>query len=150
MGIVNLNTFGVLPICINTYSVDGQQIEEAQGVFIHSGMALGDGTVHAWTDPDRGSSHVDVPVYGAIDPAAIGSFLCQTCLDSFGETLSIRETPAEIALVNFSTRELRPLVDTCTWFTVGDFAVDCDFQESGEIDLLIYYAPPRFQEPANH
>ena len=49
---------------------------------------------------------------------------------------------------SISPREsLQPLVETCPWFTFDNFAVDVDFQDDGGIDLLIYYAPPRFQIP---
>ena len=58
----------------------------------------------------------------------------------------VRDTPSEIAVVNFSTRELRPLIESCTGFGLGNFSLHCDFEEDGGIRVLIYYAPPRFAE----
>ena len=115
-------------------------------MLIHEGTATGERYLPAWTDPDRGNSHVDISPGEAIDPEAVGAFLCQKCLDTFCEHYFVRDTPPEIAVVNFSTRELRPLVETCPWFTFDNFAVDVDFQDDGGIDLLIYYASPRFQD----
>ena len=115
-------------------------------MLIHEGTATGERYLPAWTDPDRGNSHVDISPGEAIDPEAVGAFLCQKCLDTFCEHYFVRDTPPEIAVVNFYTRELRPLVETCPWFTFDNFAVDVDFQDDGGIDLLIYYASPRFQD----
>lgn len=147
VGLVNVNTFEVFPLPINTYGPDGLQIKEAQGVAMFGSMTLGDFHVTAFTDPDRGSSHVDIPAGGGtIDPEAVGAFLCQDCLDAFAEQIFVRDTPSEIAVVNFSSRELRPLAEQWTGFGLENFYVHCDFEENSEIGLLVYYAPPRFQE----
>jgi hypothetical protein len=34
------------------------------------------------------------------------------------------------------------MVDTCPWFSVGEFGVDCEYKENGDIDLLIHYIAP--------
>lgn len=147
VGLINVNTFEVFPLPINTYGQDGRQIKEAQGVAMFGSMTLEDLHVTAFTDPDRGSSHVDIPAGGGtIDQETIGAFLCQDCLDAFAEHIFVRDTPSEIALVNFSTRELRPPVEQWTGFGLEDFYVHCGFEEDGEIGLLVYYAPPRFAE----
>lgn len=112
----------------------------------YGSVALGDRNLSVMADPDRGDAHVAIPERGGIDPEAIGTFLCQDCLDVLAERLLVRDQPSEIAVVNFITRELRPLAERCPWFTLDNYAVDCDFQENGGIGLLIYYSPPRFQE----
>lgn len=147
LGLVSVNTFEVLPVSINTYDWDGTQIKEAQGVFLSGGGHLGESIVHTFTDPDRGDSHVDIQdVGGSVDPEAIGNYLCKDCLDAFAGRYFEDDGPPEVAVVNFKTRELRPLVRSCPWFTFDNFAVSCDFQEDGSISLLFYYCPPRFQE----
>ena len=146
VGIINVNTFEVMAVKINAYDWDGNQIKEAQGVAIMGGGYLGESLIHTFTDPDRGYFHITV--YNeerTIDPEAIGAFLCQDCLDAFASRYFEDETPAEIAVVNFAAREIRPLVESCPWFTFDNFAVACDFQEDETISLLIYYCPPRFQ-----
>ena len=45
--------------------------------------------------------------------------------------------PTEIALVSFSDRELRPILETTGWFTIGNFAAECDFSSDGGIDIFI-------------
>ena len=147
VGLVNVNTFDVLPVPINTYGRDGQQIKEPQGVAMFGGAALGELRVTTFTDPDRGNSNVDIPAGGGtVDPKAIGAFLCQDCLDAFGKKIFVRDTPSEIAVLNFTTRELRPLVETYVGFGLDNFSVHCDFEEDGAIGLVIYYSPPRFQD----
>lgn len=148
VGIINVNTFEVMPIKINTYDWNGTQIEEPQGAFLLKGGYLGKSVVHEMTDPDRGDSHIDIQyVKGAIDQDAISSFLCQDCLDIFVSNFGRDETPPEIAVVNFATREICPLLKSCPWFSFDNFAVGCDFQEDKTISLLIYYCPVRFQKP---
>lgn len=146
LGLVNMNTFEVLRVEINTYDMYGVQLEEARGVCLTGGGYLGESLIHIFTDPDRGYSHITV--YNeeqTIDPEAIGTFLCQDCLDAFASHYFEDETPSEIAVVNFAAREIHPLVSSCPWFTFDNYAVDCDFEEGGKIGLLIDYCPPRFQ-----
>ena len=146
VGLVNVNTFDVYSLDINLYDRSGQQIKEPQGYMKFGSVALDDRNISVMVDPDRGDAHIKISEGGSIDPEAIGTFLCQSCLDAFGERLCVQDTPAEIALVSFATRELRPLGSSCPWFAFGNYAVNCDFQDDEGIDLLIYYAPSRFQE----
>jgi len=147
IGIISMNTFEIVPIEINSYDRDGRQIKKPQGVLISSCGTLGDSLVHAFTDPDRGNSHVDIQRVGnVINPDAIGTYLCQNCLNSFTGYYIEDEIPSEIAVINFVTQEIRPLVESCPWFTFDNYAVACDFQEDETISLLIYYCPPRFQD----
>lgn len=146
VGLLDVNTFEVFQVPINTYGLDGRQIKEAQRVLLVGGASLGELRIVAYTDPDRGHSRVNIPSGGTIDPEAIGTFLCQDCLDAFAENIFVRDTPSEIAVLNFATRELRPLVETYIGFGLDNYSVNCDFKEDGDINLLIYYAPLRFQE----
>ena len=54
--------------------------------------------------------------------------------------------PMEYAVVNFSDKSIKPLIKNTTWFTFGNFDVDCDFEDNGNIDLLIHYCPPRYKD----
>lgn len=97
-------------------------------------------------DADRGYAHVEIQsVAYSIDGEAIGSFLCQDCLDAFTKQYFEDERTAEIAVIDLSSREIRPLVESSPWFTFGNYAVSCTLEETGTVKLLIHYCPPRFQ-----
>ena len=81
-----------------------------------------------------------------VDAKAIQSFLCQTCLDKINDMYFGDYPPEEYAVVNFSDKSIRPLIKNTPWFTFGNFDVDCDFEDNGNIDLLIHYCPPRYND----
>ena len=146
VGILNLNTFEVLYIEINRYDDNGQLIEETAGYMQMHSMSNGESYVHSSDNPDRGLSHIQIQGdRKPVDAKAIQSFLCQTCLDKINDMYFGDYPPEEYAVVNFSDKSIRPLIKNTTWFTFGNFDVDCDFEENGNIDLLIHYCPPRYK-----
>ena len=146
VGILNLNTFEVLYIEINRYDDNGQLIEETAGYMQMHSMSNGESYVHSSDNPDRGLSNIQIQGdRKPVDAKAIQSFLCQTCLDKINDMYFGDNPPEEYAVVNFSDKSIRPLIKNTTWFTFGNFDVDCDFEEDGDIDLLIHYCPPRYK-----
>ena len=144
VGILNLSTFELLRIEINRYE-DGVLVETPAGVLQTSGMSCGKSTVHATTDSDRGYSHVQIQgELQPIDAAAIQSHLCQACLDKING-MHFGNAPMEYAIVNFTDKTIHPLVEHTTFFGSGNYAVDCEFKDGGEVDLLVFYCPPRFK-----
>lgn len=144
VGILNLNTFELLRVEINRYE-NGVPVESPAGVLQTSGMTCGKSTVHATTDSDRGYSHVQIQgELQPIDAAAIQSHLCQGCLDKING-MHFGNAPMEYAIVNFTDKTIRPLVEHTTFFGSGNYAVDCEFKDGGEVDLLVFYCPPRFK-----
>ncbi len=144
VGVLNLNTFELLRIEINRYE-GSQLVETPADVLQTNGMSCGDSNVHATTNPDRGHSHVQIT--GELQPigaAAIQSHLCQACLDKIND-MHFGNAPMEYAIVNFTDKAVRPLVEHTTFFGSGNFAVDCEFKDNGEVDLLVFYCPPRFK-----
>ena len=147
VGILNLNTFDVLYIEINRYDDNGQLIEETAGYMQMHSMNCGESYVHSSDNPDRGLSNIQIQgERKPVDTKAIQSFLCQTCLDKINDMYFGDYPPEEYAVVNFSDKSIRPLIKNTTWFTFGNFDVDCDFEEDGDIDLLIHYCPPRYKD----
>lgn len=145
VGILNLNTFELLHIEINRYE-SGELITTPAGVLQTNGITCGESSVHTTTDPDRGYSHVQIKgELQPIDAAAIQSHLCQSCLDTINGMYFGDYPPMEYAIVNFADRAIRPLVQNTTFFDSGNYAVDCEFKDSGEVDLLAFYCPPRFK-----
>lgn len=146
VGILNLNTFDVLHININRYDDNGQLIEESAGYMQMHSMKCGESSVHSSDDPDRGLSHIQIQgKRKPVDAKKIQSFLCQTCLDKINDMYFGDNPPEEYAVINFSDKSIRPLIESTTWFTFGNFDVDCDFKDNGNIDLLIHYCPPRYE-----
>ena len=144
VGLLDLNTFEVLRIEINRYE-NGKLIETPSGFMQTTGM--NSGGVYATTDPDRGYAHVRISgANGAIDTTSIQSHLCQTCLDEINGMYFGDYPPEAYAIVNFTDKTIRPLIQNTTFFGSGNYGVDCEFKDDGgDIDLLIFYCPPRYQ-----
>ena len=148
VAIVNLNTFEVLRLEINRYGDHGELIEEEAGYMQTSSLIDNENEsyAHAYTFPDNGYANVNLTgVQYAIDRDAIQGHLCQSCLDSINELWFGEDPPAEYGILNFEDRMIRPLITCITGFGMGNFHVDCDFEDGGKIDLLIFYCPPRYQ-----
>lgn len=146
VGIVNLNTFEILRLEINRYGDYGELIEEVAGYMQSSGMSDDDSYVHAYTFPDNAYASVQITnVDYEINRETIQSHLCQTCLDSINEMWFDEDPPAEYAVVSFEDRTIRPFVNCTTWFGSGNYGIDCEFKEDGDIDLLIHYCPSRYK-----
>lgn len=148
VGIVNLNTFELLRLEINRYDDHGNLIKEAAGYMSTGGLSNKetDTYVHAFTFPDN--AYADVKLSGvqyAIDRDSIQSHLCQTCLDSINDLWFTDQPPAEFAIISFEDRTIQPLLNAHPWFAAGNYGIDCEFKEDGQIDLLIHYCPPRYE-----
>ena len=147
VAIVNLNSFEVLRLEINRYGDHGELIEEAAGYMQTSSLIddENESYAHAYTFPDNGYANVNLTgVRYAIDRDSIQGHLCQSCLDSINELWFGEDPPAEYGILNFEDHTIRPLVTCTTGFGMGNFHVDCDFEDGGKIDLLIFYCPPRY------
>lgn len=139
VGIVNLNTFEILRLEINRYGDHGELIEEVAGYMLSGGMSDDDSYVHAYTFPDNAYASVQISnVDYKINRETIQSHLCQSCLDSINE-MWFSSAPAEYAILSFEDRTIRPLVACTTWFGSGNYGIDCEFKEDGDIGLLIHY-----------
>ena len=147
VGIVDLNTFELLYIPINRYGDHGELIEEPAGVMMSGGLMKQETEtyVHANTLPDNAYAMVDMSgVQYSIDRDSIQNHLCQSCLDTINNMSFSTQPPAEYAIVSFEEKTVQPLANSHSWFSAGNFGIDCDFKSSGIIDLLIYYCPPRY------
>ena len=148
VGIINLNTFEVLRVEINRYGDHGELIEEAAGYMQTSSLIDNENEshAHAYTLPDNGYANVHLTgVQYAIDRDSVQNNLCQSCLDGINEMWFADDPPAEYGVLSFADRTIRPLITCTTGFGMGNFHVDCDFEDDGKIDLLIFYCPPRYK-----
>ena len=146
LGILNLNTFEFMRLEINRYDDAGNLIEEPAGIMQQQSIRSGESYAHASVNPDRG--YADIQIQGKqqpIDAAAIQSHLCQACLDAINDIYFGDYPPEEYAIINFSDKTIRPLIRNTTFFSSANYCVDCVFKDNGNIDLLIFYCPPRYQ-----
>lgn len=150
VAIINLNTFEFLRLEINRYDDNGNLLEEKAGYMQMHTMNNGDCYVHASTDADRAYSHVQIKgEQKQIDAKNIQKHLCQTCLDTINDMYFGDYAPSEYAVVSFADRTIRPFIQNITWFTFGDYGIECDFEENGDIDLFVVYCPPRYSQNEN-
>ena len=148
VGIVNLNTFEVLRLEINRYGDHGELIEEAAGYMQTNSLIdkENESYAHAYTFPDNAYANVHLTgVQYAIDRDSIQGRLCQSCLDSINEMWFDEDPPAEYGVLSFEDRTIRPLITNTIGFGMGKFHVDCDFEDNGRIDLLIFHCPNRYK-----
>lgn len=144
--LVDLNTFEVLPIVINRYDEHGELIEEKAGYMQSAVLPGSDTYAHAFIFPDNGYAQVQITgVQYSIDRDVIQNHLCQTCLNTINGLWFSGSTPAEYAIMSFSERTIRPLLESYPWFSAGNYGIDCEFKDDGTIDLLIYYCPSRYE-----
>lgn len=142
VGIVNLNNFEMMSLEINRYDDHGEQLEEQAGYFSSIGLSdeEAESYAHAWCFPDNAYASLQITgVQYSIDRDFIQNRLCQTCLDSINGLWFADQPPAEYAVISFEDRTIRPLVNSTPWFASGNFGIDCEFEENGDIDILIHY-----------
>ena len=146
IGILNLNTFDILYVEINRYDDNGDLVTTPAGVFAIDGMTSGNGRVNSNLNYDNGYATIEISgVEYSIDAEIVESKLCQDCLDIMNVKIRYGGTPAEFAVVNYQDRTIYPLVPGTISFGAGDYLIDCQFKDHGEIRLLVAYLPFRYE-----
>ena len=146
VAILDLNTFEILRLEINRYDDHGEPVTTEAGYMQSYGMETETGWVHSYVHPDQGYANVNISgVEYNVNRDSVQNHLCQTCLDSINGDCFGDDPPAELAVVNYTEKTIRPLITCTTGFGAGNFYVDCEFKEEGKIDLLIFYCPPRYK-----
>lgn len=152
VGVISLNTFQLAHIEINRYDDYGKLIEEpSQGTSMRRTSTGEGGFVFMTTgDTDRGYARCDLYFNDdeTLDIEQAASHLCTECLnqvidDGWGEE------PTGMAMLNFSTGEVRMLRENLLAFQFGDFFVSCDSKRNKEdaflkMDILVLYCPKRY------
>ena len=146
IGILDLNTFEIHYVVINRYEDGGKLATTASGVFSMGGMTTTSGNVKTALDSDNGYAHITITgVQYEVDREVVESRLCQDCLDVLNTKIRHSGAPAEFAVVNYLERTICPLVPGTISFGFGDFLIDCQFKDHGEIRLLAAYLPFRYE-----
>ena len=153
VGIICINTFDMSPVTINRYDDHGNLIEEPAGYMSTTHNSFGEDGISTsvMANPDRG--HADVHVYlkshNSVNKKSVESMLCQDCLTAIMD--EVWDSPYGIGVINFETLEVRLFEENITAFTFGDYYIDIDRRtnkdnpEDVELDLLIFYCPPRYE-----
>lgn len=145
IGILNLNTFDILYVELNRYDDNGELVTSPTGVFAIDGIASGNGWIKANLSADNGFASISISgVEYSIAEEVVENKLCQNCLDSINVKIRYGGTPAEYAVVNYEDRTIHPLVTSTVSFGSGDYLIDCQFKENGEIRLLAAFLPSRY------
>lgn len=76
-----------------------------------------------------------------INRDSVQQHLCQTCLASINSEWFGDDPPAEIAVVSYEDKSLHILTSSICGFSAGNYHVDCEYREDGDIDLLIFHYP---------
>lgn len=145
IAILDLNTFEMLSLEINRYTDDGDLVTSKAGYMQTQSMETGNGWVYSYVQSDRG--YADVYISGVeynINPDSIQNQLCQSCLNTFNSEWYGEDPPAEFAVVHLSEKIIEPLTTNKGGFGMGDYYIDCSFEEDEKIDLLVFYCPNRY------
>ena len=133
---LNLNTFELLHLSINPYDENGVMMQQPVGAMYSAGISNACAFIH----PDSAFADVKISdVKYQIDRNAVENHLCQACLDSINCLHFTTQPLAEFAVISYEERTMQPLLDDRPWFSAGNFGINCEFRENGEIDLLIHY-----------
>lgn len=145
IAVLDINTFEILPLEINRYTDNGDLVTSKAGYMQTQSMETGNGWVYSYVQSDRG--YADVYISGVeynINPDSIQNQLCQPCLNSFNSEWYGEDPPAEFAVVHLSEKIIEPLTTNKGGFGLGDYYIDCSFEEDEKIDLLVFYCPNRY------
>ena len=148
VGLINLNNFELLYLGINRYGDGGELVQEPAGVMLSCGLTDQevDSYAHAYVFPDNAYASLQITgVQYSIDRDSVENRLCQKCLDPINNLWFTDQPPAEYAVISFEDRTVRPLLNTHPWFAAGNFGIDCEIKENGEINLLVHYYPNRYE-----
>lgn len=153
IGVISLNTFDLAHIEINRYDDYGNLLEEPSNGTSMRRTSTGEGgfTFMTTGDTDRGYAMCDLYFNKDefLDVEQAATHMCTECLnkamdDGFGED------PTGMAVINFSTGEVRILRENLAAFQFGDFYVSCkpkryETEENAlEMSLLVFYCPKRY------
>lgn len=155
IGVISLNTFDLAYVEINQYDDYGNMLEEpSQGTFMMR-VSTGKGgfTFMATGDTNRGYSMCDLYFNNDefLDVGQAATHMCTECLnkamdDGFGDE------PTGMAVINFSTGEVRILRENLIAFQFGDFYISCKSKRNEteendlEMDMLVFYCPRRYED----
>ena len=147
VGIIGLNEWYVLDLRLKEYDGSGNPIEASSGTSDSFGNTSGM-NFNVKATPSRGMASATISSSnGMFNKGEVQNNLCQECLDKVTATLEGnfekgKEEYLPFCLVDFATLEIYPLQKRNGAYTVRDYWVELDHNES-EIKIDVYYLPER-------
>ena len=147
VGIIGLNEWYVLDLRLKEYDGSGNPIEASSGTSDSFGNTSGM-NFNVKATPSRGMASATISSSnGMFNKGEVQNNLCQECLDKVTATLEGnfekgKEEYLPFCLVDFATLEIYPLQKRNGAYTVRDYWVELDHNES-EITIEVYYLPER-------
>ena len=156
VGIINLNTFDVIPIEINRYE-DGRLMEENTGALrtMNFGSYKEAGYYgNIRIDADRGIATAEITFHGD-EELPLTNAAQHLCKDHLMELASgVYRQGYGVGIVDFVKREIHPFQETVIAFSASDFYIHCDLIEDSQyvktpkMDVLVVYTPLRYGNEA--
>lgn len=133
LGIIHLSEWAVIDLEIGLNSTNEQRYTKV------STNIIGKSTFRMITTPARRLCEIEVGLnmINQINTDKMAEFLCKECI---GKILD--DNIYEFALINFQTKEIKPLEDRVKSFFVDDYHIYCDWGED-EVKIIAVYAPFR-------
>ena len=154
IALFSLNTFDIKPIEINRYDrITGQMIEEYAGTVSFGGSGSKDGgfSVILLRDYDQGYATGSLDFYddATLDINKAAEFLCADCLNQI-----LPAQPEQcfgVGAIHLDSKEVQIFEKQLGGFGLGDFYIDCNLtdQSSGQMSVLIFYCPIRYQSESD-
>lgn len=147
VGVIALNEWYVLDLRLKEYDGSGNPIEASSGTSDSFGNTSGM-NFNVKATPSRGMASATISSSnGMFEKEEVQNNLCQECLDKVTATLEGnfekgKEEYLPFCLVDFATLEIYPLQKRYGAYTVRDYWVELDHNES-EIIIDVYYLPER-------
>ena len=153
IGVISLNTFELAHVEINRYDDYGNLLEEPSQETSTRRTSTGEGgfAFMATGNTDRGYAMCDLYFNNDefLDVEQAATHMCTECLgkaidDGFGDD------PTGMAIINFSTGEVRMLRENLIAFQCGDFYPSCESkrykteENTLKMNLLVFYCPRRY------
>ena len=150
IGIIDLHTFEFIPVEIQPYDDTGNSKDPIPEYGTSHSLSTGEDGFFCSVleNPSRGYATVYLafPEDPYLDLEYLPSFLCSDCMDRI---TNVTDGLTRMAIIDFSSKELRPLGQTTGSFLWGDYYIDCDKREHPgdsdriEMDMLIFYCPEK-------
>ena len=147
VGVIALNDWYVLDLRLKEYDGSGNPIEASSGTSDSFGNTSGM-NFNVKATPSRGMASATISSSnGMFNKGEVQNNLWQECLDKVTTTLegnfeNGKEEYLPLCLVDFATLEIYPLQKRNGAYTVRDYWVELDHNES-EIIIDVYYLPER-------